>query len=133
MGRMQYSYHVDLNLVELKPIGSISIEEILTYGHSLLDQGVMSRGTVEYVDMSETTNLAIDYLSALRLVQMLRLWVAQGWAGSVFYAPRDLEFGIMRMVGGLADALAPDLGIPLITRREPSALQEVRALVDIPR
>ena len=129
MGTMPYSYHVDLNLVELTPTGSIEVHEVLEYGRLLIDQGIMSPGTVEYVDMSEMTNFVADYRSAQKLVQMLRTWIECGWMGSVFYAPQDLEFGIMRMVGALSSAITPDLGTPLIPRREPTALEDVRALL----
>ncbi len=132
MGTMPHSYHVDLNLVEVTPKGSIEVDDILEYGRSLIDQGIMSRGTVEYVDMSEMTNLVIDYRSAQKLVQMLRTWIECGWVGSVFYAPQDPEFGIMRMVGALGGAITPDLGIPLIPRREPTALEDVRQLLGRP-
>jgi hypothetical protein len=72
------------------------------------------------------TNLIVDYNSAQELGLMHEKWLEKGWLGSVYYAPLDIEFGIVRMVGAIVEGIsnAPqNLMIPL---REKISLNQVR-------
>ena len=131
MGMMPYSFDEKRNLVVLRPSGSIDVQEILEYGSALLDEGVISDGLVEYVDMSGMTNLSVDYNSAQRLVEMHRKWIDHGWIGSLYYTPLDVQFGIVRMVAAMVSAVDPEFDHPMIPLREPTAPEEIRSRFEV--
>lgn len=129
MADMVYRVHQELNLVELKPVGEVHIEDILSYGHGLLDDGVIHQGTIEYVDMSDMTNLFIDYNGAQRLVEMHTKWFSAGWLGSVYFTPKDFQFGIIRMLGTVIESIPNRPTRVMIPLREKTPLEQLRGLI----
>lgn len=129
MAEMNHQVHHELNVIELKPVGEVHVKDILSYGNSLLDDGVMREGTIEYVDMSGMTNLLVDYRSAQRLVELHRTWLSAGWFGSVFFTPKDFQFGIVRMVGSIVEAIPGAPSGTMIPLREETPLDQLRGLI----
>ena len=126
MATMEYRFHEELNIIELTPKGEVHLKDILNYGSELLEKGLIRDDVIEYVELSGMTNLSIDYISADQLSTMHQKWIDNGWLGSVYYTPLDIEYGIVRMVGAIVECLphAPqNLMIPL---REKIPLNEVR-------
>lgn len=129
MAAMNYSYNKDLNLVMLRPIGIVSVQNILSYGQELLDKGYMTHRTIEYVDMSEIEDLSIFYTDSLSLASMHNKWIEAGWFGSYYYAPRDIHMGIVNMVASVVKSqpcnnLPEDIMLPLRERIEPEDVRE---------
>jgi hypothetical protein len=129
MSSFDYHVHTDLNLIEVRPTGVVQLSDILSYGNEALSLDIVTEGTIEYFDLSETTNLNLDYNSACTLTGALREWLARGWQGSVYFTPQEYQFGMIRMIGAVVESIqgAPD-GM-MIPRREPIALGEVRDLI----
>ena len=126
---IDYQVHTDLNLIEVWPVGSVQVSDILSYANDVLSLGLLKQGTIEYYDLSGIENLHLDYRSTRTLSHTLREWLVQGWQGSVFFAPKEYQFGIIRMLGAVMESIegaSQDLMIP---SREPVALSDVRAMV----
>ena len=90
----------------------------------------VTAGTIEYYDFSEMTNLSVDYQSAHALREALRDWLARGWEGSVFFTPRDYQFGMIRMIGAVMESIHGAPSEYMIPSREPIALAEIRNFID---
>ncbi|PCJ55511.1 MAG: hypothetical protein COA79_20640 [Planctomycetota bacterium] len=129
MGIMNYSYNEFLNVVVLKPAGKVQVSDICAYGSELLDQGIMTKDTIEYVDMSSMTDLSVSYIEARRLVSMHKLWLSAGWYGSVYFTSTDLEFGIVRMVGAVVECIPDSPTGIMIPLREPTPLEQLREVI----
>ena len=61
MSSMNYVFHKELNIIELTPVGEVNIRDITSYGNELIQKDLIQVGVIEYVDMSNMTNLIIDY------------------------------------------------------------------------
>ncbi len=105
MAEMKYRYYPELNLVYLKPEGCVTIKDIIEYGYLLLERGHMKEGTVEYVDMSNMTNLQLDYVNSKKLIKMHEDWINAGWYASGYYAPEAVQLGLIRMLGSVMETL----------------------------
>jgi len=129
VAEMQYQVHREINVVELAPVGEVHVKEILAYGHELVDRGLMREGTIEYVDMSAMTNLVVDYASAQLLSRMHDRWLEAGWFGSVYFTPKDLQFGIVRMVSAIVEGIPGAPSGIMVPLREQTPLDQLRAVV----
>jgi hypothetical protein len=129
MSGFDYSVHTDLNLIEVRPSGVVHLADILSYAQEVLSLGVVTEGTIECYDLSEMTNLSLDYQSARALTEALREWLSRGWQGSVFFTPQDHQFGMIRMIGAVVESIEGAPGGMMIPRREPTPLGEVRNLI----
>ena len=130
MSSFGYRFHADLNLIELHPGGVVEISDILSYSREVLTLDIVTAGTIEYYDFSEMTNLSVDYQSAHALREALRDWLARGWEGSVFFTPRDYQFGMIRMIGAVMESIHGAPSEYMIPSREPIALAEIRNFID---
>ncbi len=129
MSHYDYHVHTGLNLIEVHPAGAVQLSDILSYAQEVLSLDHVTEGTVEYVDLSEMTNLSLDYMSAHELNGTLQKWLARGWLGSVFFTPQEHQFGMIRMIGAVAESLEGAHGDMMIPSREPISLDEVRDLI----
>ena len=129
MSKFDYHVHTDLNLIEVRPVGVVQISDIISYANEALSLDIVTAGTIEYYDLSEMTDLNGHYISALRLTGLLQEWLARGWEGSVFFTPREFQFGMIRMIGAIAKGIRGAPAAVMIPRREPTALAEVRNLI----
>ena len=129
MASMKYIVHESLNVIELKPVGEVHVEDICTYGNELLSEGVMRDGTIEYVDMSGMTGMTVSYSSAHSLVDMHVRWLSAGWYGSIYYTPNDTQFGIVRMVRAIVECIPGSPTGIMVPSRERVPLEEARALI----
>ena len=129
MSVFDYHVHSDLNLIEVRAAGVVQVSDILSYSKEVLSLDIVTEGTVEYYDLSEMTNLNLDYKSAYALNGELERWFLRGWQGSVFFAPQSYQYGMIRMIGAVMESIqdAP-IGM-MIPRREPIALEEVRDFI----
>jgi len=128
MADMKYINHENLNIVELIPVGDVQIKDILRYGNELLDKGLMKQDTIEYVDMSNMTNLSVDYNSSHQLITLHEEWLNCGWYGSVYYTPELFQLGIINMVGAVIKS-QPDVKLPdgiMYPSREKIPISSVR-------
>ena len=126
---MNYTIHEQLNLIELRPVGEVNVADICAYGYKILDQGIMRDGTIEYVDMSDVTGLTVSYASAQDIVGFLNRWISAGWFGSVYYTPKDSQFGIVRMVRAIVECIPNSPTGMMVPCRKPIPLEEVRDLI----
>jgi len=129
MSDYDYHVHTGLNLIEVHPAGVVQLSDILSYAQEVLSRDLITEGTIEYVDLSEMTNLSLDYKTANALNGTLQKWSARGWQGSIFFAPQAHQFGMIRMIGAIAGGLEGSLGGMMIPSREPISLDEVRDLI----
>ena len=129
MSGYDYQFHTDLNLIEAHPAGVVQLSDIVSYAQEVLSLDLLTEGTIEYVDLSEMTNLSLDYKSACDLNGTLQKWLARGWQGSVFFTPQEYQFGMIRMIGTIAESLENELGGMMFPCREPISLDEVRDLI----
>ncbi len=129
MSRFEYRVHTDLNLIEVHPTGVVQISDIVSYAQEILSRHILTGGTIEYLDLSKTTNLNVDFESARRLSGLLREWITRGWHGSVFFTPQEHQFGMIRMMGSILESIQDAPVVVMIPRREPTALGEVRNLI----
>ena len=129
MNVYDYHVHIDLNLIEVRAAGVVNISDILSYSKEVLSLDIVTEGTIEYYDLSEMTNLNLDYKSAYALNEEFQRWLSRGWQGSVFFTPQEFQYGMIRMIGAVMESIrgAPD-GM-MIPRREPIALDEVRDFI----
>jgi hypothetical protein len=129
MSPFDYQVHSDHNLIELRPAGVVQLSDILSYAREALSLDLVTKGTIEYYDLSEVTDLNVDYSSARALSEILQEWVSRGWEGSVFFASSDYQYGMIRMIGGVTESIEGAPGGMMIPSREPVALGEVRSLI----
>jgi len=129
MGGFDHHVHVDLNLIEVRPSGVVQVSDILSYAQEVLLLDLITEGTIEYYDLSEMTNLELDYKSARSLSDTLRDWLSRGWAGSVYFTPEAYQFGMIRMIGAVVESIQGAPGGMMIPTHEPIALEEVRSFV----
>ena len=129
MSAFDYHVHTDLGLIEVHPTGVVHLSDILLYAQEVLSLDLITEGTIEYYDLSKMTNLSVDYRSARALSETLQKWVSRGWHGSVFFTPEEYQFGMIRMIGVVAEFIegAPDR--MMIPCREPIRLAEVRDFI----
>ena len=130
MGTLDYHVHADLNLIEVRPFGMVNVADVASYAQELLSRDVITEGTIEYYDLSKMTNLDGDYQSAYGLTGLLREWISRGWHGSVFFTPREFQFGMIRMMGAILEGIQASPAVVMIPRREPVTLPEARKLID---
>ena len=129
MSSFKYNFHTDLNLIEVHPSGNVQISDILSYAQETLSLDLVTKGTIEYYDLSEMTNLNADYNSLQRLAGLFEKWISLGWQGSVFFTPQEYQFGMIRMMGTFLESIQDAPAVVMIPRREPTALGEVRDLI----
>ena len=79
MNVYDYHVHTDLNLIEVRAAGVVQVSDILSYSKEVLSLDIVTEGTVEYYDLSEMTNLNLDYNSAHALNEELEQWLLRGW------------------------------------------------------
>jgi len=126
----QYQHHTDLNVIEIRPTGVVELSDILSYAREVLAKDLVVEGTVEYYDLSGMTNLSLDYRSARSLVETLSEWLARGWQGSVYFTPEPYQFGMIRMIGGIAENIEGASDGVMVPRRQPIALDQVRNFIN---
>ena len=124
-----YHVHTDLNLIEVRPAGEVQIADILSYSQEALSLDIVTAGTIEYYDLSEMTNLHLDYESAHGLTKALEEWLSRGWQGSVYFTPKEYQFGMIRMLSAIVETIEGTSAEMVTPRREPIALGEVRDLI----
>ena len=107
----------------------VKISDILSYSKEMLSLDIVTEGTLEYYDLSEMTNLDLDYKSAYALNGELQKWLSRGWQGSVFFTPQTYQYGMIRMIGAVMGSIQGAPSGMMIPRREPIALDEVRDLI----
>jgi hypothetical protein len=129
MSSFDYHVHTDLNLIEVHPLGAVQISDIRSYAQEVLSLDIVNEGTIEYYDLSETTNLKGGYESARGLSGLLQEWISRGWQGSVFFTSEEYQFGFIRMMGAIVENIQEEPPVVMIPRREPTALGEVRDLI----
>ena len=129
MSSFDYHVHTDLNLIEVHPSGVVQISDIMSYAQEALSLDFVTEGTIEYYDLSETTDLNADYESARGLTGLLQEWISRGWHGSVFFTPQKLQFGMIRMMGAIVESIQDEPAVVMIPRCEPIALGEARDLI----
>lgn len=129
MSSFDYHVHTDLNLIEVRPAGVVQLSDILSYAQEVLSFDLVTQGTIEYYDLSEMTNLSLDYQSACALTETLREWLWRGWQGSIYFTPQEYQFGMIRMISVVVDSIEGAPRGMMVPRREPTALGEVRDLI----
>ncbi len=105
---MPIQYHFDPVLKILLAKGSevISLDDILQYGISVLELPHDLKETIEYIDLSETKDVAVSYQSAQRMLSLYTRWMERGVIGSVAYAPNDACYGMARMISVVLSTVA---------------------------
>lgn len=126
---LDYCFHEELNLIEVHPVGVVKIPDIATYAQEILARDLLTEGTIEYYDLSGMTNLEGNFSDAFGLSGLIRNWISRGWHGSVFFTPSQYQFGMIRMMGSIAENVLAAPSVAMIPRREPTALGDVRAVI----
>ena len=78
MSSFDYHVHTDLNLIEVHPSGVVQISDIRSYAQEALSLNIVTEATIEYYDLSEMTNLNLDYNSAHELAETLQECLSSG-------------------------------------------------------
>jgi hypothetical protein len=123
MSNIVYHLHTDLNLIEVHPSGVVQASDIVSYAQEALSLDIVTEGTIECHDLSELSHFKGDYESAYGLTGLLLEWISRGWQGSVFFAPRDHQFGMIRMTGAILENIQDTPAVVMVPRREPTALR----------
>ena len=114
---IQYHFNRDLKVLLVKGVGTVSLDDLLRYGKEVLNMDEDFTGAVEYVDLSEATDIAVSYHSAQQMLNIYKGWAARGIKASILYTPSDFSYGIARMIGAVLSSVAGNSpGGPLITR-----------------
>jgi len=129
MSGADYRVHEDLNLIEVSYEGVVEVADVESYITEVLKRGLLTEGTVEYVDLSRVTDLKGDYQTASVLKDLLLQWISQGWRGSVFFTPRDHLFGMIRMLDASLAGVQENPTVAMIPRRQATPLSHVRGLL----
>ena len=133
MSDIDYHFHAELNLIESHLAGVVQLSDLLSYTQELLSLDLVTEGTIEYADLSEMTNFSLDYKSAIQLDNTFQELLTRGWQGSVVFTPQEYQFGIIRMMGAIAESLEGALYGMMIPIRGPISLDEVRDLIALHR
>jgi hypothetical protein len=125
--QIQFRFDPDLKILFAKGSGIISLDDLLEYGKKVLEIPGDLTGAIEYVDFSETKDIAVSYQSAQHMLDVYKQWMSKGIAGSVLYAPTDVCYGMARMIGAVLSSVSgnPVHG-PLVTR-EPISPENLRS------
>ncbi len=129
MGKVVYRLHSDLNLVEMRHTGPAENSEVVSHIEEILSRGLVVEGTVEYVDLSEITEIKADFHLASRFTVLFGQLLSRGWQGAVFFAPEDFQFGMVRMLGAVLESMQEKPVAALVPRRTPTALADVRGVL----
>ena len=114
---IRYHFEPEWKIFCAKGAGIVSLDDLLEYGRQVYEMPDDLAGTIEYVDLSEATDIAVSYQSAQQMLDMYKGWMARGIAGSVLYAPSDLCYGLARMISAVISSISGiKEGGPLVTR-----------------
>ena len=101
----------------------------MSHIEEILSRGLVVEGTVEYVDLSEITEIKADFHLASRFTVLFGQLLSRGWQGAVFFAPEDFQFGMVRMLGAVLESMQEKPVAALVPRRTPTALADVRGVL----
>lgn len=128
---IKYTYDQSENLVLVKAKGVISIRDIIKYMEKVSEDLNIKAGFIEIIDMSESTDLQISYISSQTLTREWGKWKHKSHKGSIMYAPTEVAFGIMRMMKTLIETEPGSETIHhLVTRNKddiPQLIRKIRA------
>jgi len=114
---IQYHFNRDLKILFAKGVGIVSLDDLLRYGKEVLNMDEDLTGSVEYVDLSEATDITVSYHSAQQMLNIYQGWMERGIKASILYTPSDFSYGIARMISAVLSSVAGiSPGGPLITR-----------------
>jgi len=126
-----YTYDQTKNLVLVKAKGVISLQDIIKHQEKVSEDLNIKAGFIEIIDMSESTDLQISYISSQTLIGAWGKWKHKSHKGSIMYAPTDIAFGIMRMMKTLIEMEQSSETVPhLVTRNKddiPELIRKIRA------
>ena len=99
------------------------------YLETVVEDDPISSRFVEFVDFEGVLDLGVSYSDTRPLREIWRRYVEKGCLGTVIFAPRDLPFGIARMVQAVLEAsgFAPE-GTFRVERDAAAAEQAIEAL-----
>ncbi len=100
---IHYEYDADTQIVTVRPRGVLGLSDILGYLNRLgEDQGVGGIKT-EIVFFEDVSDFTITYseIEAVRAAYEQIMARGKGLEQTIFVAPRDIQYGIARMVGGI--------------------------------
>jgi hypothetical protein len=95
-----FTYYFDegAGLIRSTATGVIQIADLLAYLENILADHEISPRFVEIVDFEGVVDFKISYSDTSPLGVIWRQYVEKGCLGTVVYAPRDLTYGIARMM-----------------------------------
>ena len=88
-------------MIKAAPSGVITSKDLVDYLNDVLQNNHIKTGTLEYIDMRNVTDIQVNYSTSHALVRLLQDWMECGWAGSYYYAPKDIHYGMIRMVAAV--------------------------------
>ncbi len=130
MKALTSTYDSDRLLLHTVATGRVGSGDLVRHRRDLLEEGGLQTGAVELLDLSSAEGFELSPADLGSLVTVHRELRERGFVGSVFVAPRDLEFGMVRMLGS-ALAAALDVDLLAVPVREPIPLDEVRAFLEL--
>jgi hypothetical protein len=123
---IEFQYDQKANLLKCIASGSLTIDEIIRYFDTLMQQDLQP-GCIEFVDMTNLMVMYIGYHDNKRLTRAYAGLTSRGLLGSVLLAPNKLTRSI-------CDALVPvfrqaGLTLVVVTARDQvdKAIAELRA------
>ncbi len=125
---IEFQYDEENRVIITKGTGVVSMDELIVYGRNVLNLDGDLKGAVEYVDLSQATDVELTYLSAKSMLSTYRKWMERGVKGSVFYVPSDLSYGLVCMIRAVLGAVIGQQAPPPITTRdyiEPAQVHDI--------
>ncbi|MFP6880833.1 MAG: hypothetical protein VCA34_07780 [Roseibacillus sp.] len=125
-----YEYHLDYRVIDAAAWDYVSLVDMETYleGASLLPNDL--RGSVEYLDLSETLSVQVSYVGALQLAPSYERLIDRGIRGSVIYAPHEETYEIANTIIATCSIVGGGLPDGYRLSRTPIALRNVHHFLD---
>jgi hypothetical protein len=94
---ISYHYDSNRNLVLAEARGVITVQDILTYTKSVIQDDAIQRDFVEVVDFEGVEDLVVTYRELSPFRDIWQKYITKGCKGTLILAPSDFSYGIFRM------------------------------------
>jgi hypothetical protein len=120
-----YTYDQSENLVLVKGVGVISIQELSQFADKVSGDMNIKDGFIEIIDLSECTDLQVSYDNSPKLTKDWDKWKHKSHKGSIMYAPTDHIYGITRMLQTLTVMKSSSKAAPHLVARNKDEIPEL--------
>lgn len=91
-----YAYDAIQKIVHAKAEGVLTADDGLDYLNAVIADENIAPGFVELFDVEAVDDLQLEYEDTTPFADIWRQYQAKGCAGTIIYAPTDVNFELMR-------------------------------------